>query len=748
MSSISIISSMAQTTNDDCVDAQNLCPNTNFSSTTYASGTEICAGCGDGATSAGNFCYALNRTVWFSFVTNSVGGNADVTISNISCFVGTGFDDQLQAVIIEASTPCDESTYSAVSNCESGTNSDFTLNATGLLPNTTYFIQVNGDLSGLGITNSAECDFNIEVSGPAVDPTINTSTTPSNCGVNDGTFTINSVDGGQSAYSFSLDGGNFQAGNVFNSLSGGAHSLTVQDANGCLFFTDDVVSQINGPQNSSANITAASCTGNNGSIQIINTIGGNPAYSYTMVGGGTQASTTFSNLPAGSYVIIINDQLSCSDTVFATISNTNGITDATTTIISSDCGQNTGEITVNIIGGSSPFQFSLDGGPTQSSPTFSNLSSGTYSILITDASGCTFLLPNVIVTENPPNQTPVVTLSQSPNPACTGDAITFTASVTNGGASTNYEFFVDGVSVQNSGNATFTSSGLTQGDIIMCTVTSNDACIAINTDESAQINLSILIPFTPTTTITTSDADICQGDQVTLTANTTNCASGGSFDWFVNGVQILTTATNSTTFSLTSDSQVSVILNCNEACALPSTSNLININVAEVAADAGADQMIAPGGSTILNGSGTAGGTFTWTPSSSLSNPNISSPTANPNSTTTYLLTVTANGCTATDEVLIIVSNLVVAPNTFTPNGDGTNDNWQILRIEDYPNCEVTIYDRWGQKVYHTVGYSNANPWDGTNNGLKLPSSTYFFVIDLNAGSTGDIYNGSVTLIY
>lgn len=165
-------------------------------------------------------------------------------------------------------------------------------------------------------------------------------------------------------------------------------------------------------------------------------------------------------------------------------------------------------------------------------------------------------------------------------------------------------------------------------------------------------------------------------------------------------------------------------------------------------ADAGPNQMIAPGESTFLDGTGTAGGTFSWTPSSSLSNPNIPNPTANPGSTTTYLLTVTANGCTATDEVLIIVSNLVVAPNTFTPNGDGTNDTWQILRIEDYPNCEVSIYDRWGQKIYHTVGYSNSNPWNGTNNGLKLPASTYFFVIDLNAGSTADIYNGSVTLVY
>lgn len=744
----SFFSAVAQTTNDDCVNAQNLCPNTTFSSTTFAAGTEICSGCADASSASGNFCYAINRTVWFSFITNSVGGNADVNISNISCFIGSGFDTDLQAVVIQAGSPCDESTYVSVSNCETGTSNDFTLNATGLLPNTTYYIQVNGDLSGAGITNSSECDFNIEISGVAVEPLITVTSTPSECNVDDGTLTVTSVDGGQATYTYSIDGGNFQAANNFTSLTAGEHSLIVQDANGCLFFETESISQTNGPENSSANITQATCTGNDGSIVILNTTGGTPAYEYTLVGGGTQTSNTFNGLPSGSYTIIINDQSDCTDTIFASIPNSSGFTESETTITASDCGASTGAISVNMLTGNSPFQYSLDGGTAQSSATFTDLSSGSYSIVVTDAGGCTFLISNITVNENNPDQTPVVTLSQSPNPACTGDAVTFTATVTNGGASTNYEFFVDGVSVQNSGNATFSSGSLSAGDIIVCTVTSNDACVAINTDESPQINLSFVTPFTPTVSITSSASAICQGEQVTITATSNDCTSSGTFDWVVDGVTIATTTSNSNTFSFTENSQVSVVLNCDDACALPSSSNNVNIAVTEVEADAGEDQMIAPGESTILNGSGTAGGTFSWSPSSTLSNGNIASPTANPNSTTTYLLTVTANGCTATDEMTVIVTNLIIAPNTFTPNGDGTNETWQILRIENYPNCEVNIFDRWGQKVYKKVGYSNSNPWDGTNGGLKLPASTYYYVIDLNTGSRSAIYNGSVTIVY
>jgi large repetitive protein len=740
----------AQTTNDNCIDAQNLCPNTTLSGSTYGSGTEICAGCADGATSTGNFCFAINNTVWFSFTTNSIGGNADVSFSNLSCFVGAGFDDQIQAVVIEAGTPCNESTYSSVSNCEAGSSADFILNAVGLLPNTTYFVQVNGDLSGAGITDAAQCDFEIEVNGPAVDVMIDVISTPANCGSTDGTITINSVDGGISPYTFAINGGTFQAGNTFSSLAAGNYTITVQDANGCLFFEDEPVAQLGGPQNSTATITDASCTGNNGQIQIANTSGGTPAYIYTLVGGATQASTTFSNLPAGSYTVIVTDQDGCPDTVNAVIANTTGPTDATTAITPSDCGQSTGEIIVTVIGGTAPYQFSLDGGTSQTSATFSNLAAGSYSIVVTDAAGCTFLISGAVVSENPPDQSPTVILSQSPMPACQGQPVVFTGNVTNGGASTNFEFFVNGASVQNGGSATFSSSSLNDGDLVTCTITSNDPCVAINTDESNLVFINVIPPFTPTTTVSTSTPTICSGDQAFFTANSADCTSGGTFNWLVNGSQVSSTTSNTTALTLNSDAQVSVLLNCNDACAIQSTSNILNIDVTEVTANAGADQMISPGESTTLNGSGTAGGTFLWTPSTSLSSASSATPTASPNSTTTYLLTVTANGCTATDDVIIVVSTLISAPNTFTPNSDGTNDRWEISRIENFANCKVTVYDRWGQKVFNTVGYTNSNAWDGTNNGLKLPASTYFYVIDLNSGfgKDFDIYNGSLTIVY
>jgi gliding motility-associated-like protein len=74
----------------------------------------------------------------------------------------------------------------------------------------------------------------------------------------------------------------------------------------------------------------------------------------------------------------------------------------------------------------------------------------------------------------------------------------------------------------------------------------------------------------------------------------------------------------------------------------------------------------------------------------------------------------------------------VTIPNTFTPNGDGINDVWNINNIQKFPNCTVNIYNRYGEKMYSSIGYSI--PWDGTYKGSALPVGTYYYLIDLKNG--------------
>ena len=82
-------------------------------------------------------------------------------------------------------------------------------------------------------------------------------------------------------------------------------------------------------------------------------------------------------------------------------------------------------------------------------------------------------------------------------------------------------------------------------------------------------------------------------------------------------------------------------------------------------------------------------------------------------------------------------------PNTFTPNNDGVNDDWNIKYLDSYPNVMIEVFNRYGTKIYTSIGYSEA--WKGMFNGIDLPVGTYFYVINPNNGRK--IITGSVTII-
>jgi gliding motility-associated-like protein len=83
--------------------------------------------------------------------------------------------------------------------------------------------------------------------------------------------------------------------------------------------------------------------------------------------------------------------------------------------------------------------------------------------------------------------------------------------------------------------------------------------------------------------------------------------------------------------------------------------------------------------------------------------------------------------------VLTVESRGVVIVNTFTPNGDGTNDTWVIKNIEYYPQCSVNVFNRWGVNVFSSIGYSEQ--WNGRSAGNPVPAGAYYYVINLNDGS-------------
>ena len=74
---------------------------------------------------------------------------------------------------------------------------------------------------------------------------------------------------------------------------------------------------------------------------------------------------------------------------------------------------------------------------------------------------------------------------------------------------------------------------------------------------------------------------------------------------------------------------------------------------------------------------------------------------------------------------------------------DNVNATWEIEGIQSYPDCEVTIFNKWGSEIFTSIGYADA--WDGTYNNNPLPVGSYFYIITLNDGT--EPYKGTVTII-
>jgi gliding motility-associated-like protein len=168
---------------------------------------------------------------------------------------------------------------------------------------------------------------------------------------------------------------------------------------------------------------------------------------------------------------------------------------------------------------------------------------------------------------------------------------------------------------------------------------------------------------------------------------------------------------------------------CDSVVTLNLTINkLLNLN-------AGTDQVVCKGENVILAASGAE--TYNW--NNGVSDGVAFSP---PLGTTTYTVSGTdGNGCTDTDEVVVTSDYCFEIPGALSPNGDNNNDSWEIKGLSNYPNAQVTVFDRWGKKVYE--GSNASTPWNGKYNEKDLPTADYYYVIELG---NGDKYNGVVTL--
>jgi hypothetical protein len=163
------------------------------------------------------------------------------------------------------------------------------------------------------------------------------------------------------------------------------------------------------------------------------------------------------------------------------------------------------------------------------------------------------------------NTTPSVSISASVTTICAGTAITFTATPVNGGSSPTYQWKRNGNNV-GANSATFTSSSLSNGDVITCQMTSSVACSSPLSVSSSGITITVNPMLTPDVSVSVSASVICIGTSVICTATPVNGGSNPAYQWKVNGVNVGTNSSGYTSSTWVNGDVITCEMTSNASC--------------------------------------------------------------------------------------------------------------------------------------------------------------------------------------
>ena len=305
------------------------------------------------------------------------------------------------------------------------------------------------------------------------------------------------------------------------------------------------------------------------------------------------------------------------------------------------------------------------------------------------------------------NQAPVITISNN-SPVCEESSLLLSAS---GGNQYQWSgpnsFTVNGSSVQ------LNNVRLNHAGKYYVTVT--DALGCMNKDSTI-----VIVDPAPVITTDFANINICAGDSIQL-----NAAGGLTYLWMpsaglsANNINNPKASPNITT-------QYAVI-GTNQLCKDTATVDVI-VHPKPIA-DAGDDKIIFKGESVKLSGSINTAGNYFWTPPVNIDNIHSLQPNVNPTADMQYVLNLISSfGCgTSSDTAQVKVLNGILIPNAFSPNGDNINDTWKILGLANCTNFEISVYNRWGQLVFHTK--DKIRSWDGTFKSMPSPVGAYTYFI-------------------
>jgi hypothetical protein len=252
--------------------------------------------------------------------------------------------------------------------------------------------------------------------------------TPALCAGQNGSVSL-VISGGQAPYSYAWSNGSTNA--ILNAPAGTGYSVVVTDVAGCTVQAGNISITAPAPIAATFSVQDANCGASDGSISV-NAIGGTGSLTYLWTTNGTFGATN-SNLSAGFYEVTITDQNGCSVVDTGIVGNI-GAPSGTATVTNANCSGDNGSITPTISGGQSPYSYAWSNG---SSVAVLSAPAGSYTLVVTDASGCILNLGPYSITEPAPLSISVSTTDASGPNMPDGSA---TASVSGGTSPYTYSW--------------------------------------------------------------------------------------------------------------------------------------------------------------------------------------------------------------------------------------------------------------------------------------------------------------------
>ncbi|MBK7039448.1 MAG: hypothetical protein IPH46_02930 [Bacteroidetes bacterium] len=612
---------------------------------------------------------------------------------------------------------------------------------TGLCAGTNYVITCTDANGCTGTTN-------ISLSTPnAPTASVSNITNVSCNGVCDGTAQAGAV-GGTPAYTFAITAPGVIDINTgaITALCAGSYTVTVTDANSCVGTTSFTVTEPNVLTVDINTTTPVSCVpGCDGTATTI-TVGGTPAYVYSISGGAAiDAMGNATNLCSGiTYTITVTDANNCTGTttIQLTAPNAPTITINTTTPVTCVPGCD-GTATTITAGGTPAYVYSISGGAAiDALGNATNLCAGTvYTITVTDANACTGTTTIQLTAPNAPSITINTTTPVTCVPGCDGTATTITA-----GGTPAYVYSISGgATIDALGNAT----NLCAGTMYTITVTDANACTGTTT-------IQLTAPNAPTITINTTTPVTCvpgcDGTATTITAGGTP-----AYVYSISGGATIDALGNAT--NLCAGTVYTITVTDANACTGTTTIQLTAPNAPTISINTTTPVTCVPGcdgtATTI-----TAGGTpaYVYSISGGATIDALGNAT-NLCAGTVYTITVTdANACTGTTTIQLtapnaptITINTTTAP-TCLPGCDGTATTITVGGTPAYVysiSGGATI-DVLGNAsnlcagITYTITVTDANGCTGTTNiSLSTPNAPTVSVSNITNVSCNGLCDGT-----